>query len=82
MLLPINQNMNAARLQALVPYWLKYMDVRIQAREISSDTRYGYKWAVTKFLSWLGEQQSTPDVLIAWKADLLNHGYRITTVSG
>ena len=81
MLLPINQNMNAARLQGLVPYWLKYMDIRIQAREISSDTRYGYKWAVNKFLAWLGEQQTTPDVLIAWKADLLNHGYRITTVT-
>jgi site-specific recombinase XerD len=75
------ENMNAERLKSLLPHWLKHLQQRIEARDFSLETLTGYKWALNKFLTWLGEQQPTPDLLLAWKADLLKNGYQISTVN-
>jgi site-specific recombinase XerD len=77
----VRQNMSAERLKGLLPHWLKHLQQRIEAREFSRYTLKGNKMAVSLFLSWLGEQQPTPDVLLAWKIALLNKGDSVSTVN-
>jgi site-specific recombinase XerD len=71
----------AKRLKRLVPFWLKHLEQRIEAREFSIDTLRAYRWAVSRFLLGLGDQPITPDVILAWKADVIKNGYRVSSVN-
>jgi hypothetical protein len=55
---PQNTAITAAiDLSAFVPEWKINLEQRVEAQEISHDTAIGYRRGVTKFLSWLKDQQ-------------------------
>jgi integrase/recombinase XerD len=77
----IAPSMSADRLKAIMPEWISDLAKRVEAQEISQDTKNGYERGASKFFSWLADQQPSPDMIRAWKADLLQTGTRPASVN-
>lgn len=71
----------ADTLTTLLQDWLDYLRERVEAQELAADTAAGYDRGATKFLTWLQGQSPSPDVIRAWKAELLKAGTRPASVN-
>ena len=56
--------------RAHVSPWLDDLQQRVNAQEISADTRTGYRRGAEKFIDWLNDRILTPEEIRAWKAGL------------
>lgn len=61
--------------------WLHDLQQRVDAQEISADTRTAYRRGAERFISWLSDQSVAPDTIRAWKAELLKANTRPASVN-
>lgn len=79
---PFQQNAVTQKIdiQKLLGQWKENLDLRVRAGEISQDTAIAYKRGASKFFHWFAENP-TPDLIRAWKAELLEAGTRPSSVN-
>ena len=76
-----NQAISRSDLVNFIHPWQEALDLRVQAQELKHDTAVTYRRGVVKFLQWLAGKRPSADVIRAWKADLLNHNVKPSSVN-
>jgi site-specific recombinase XerD len=65
----------------LLPAWQSALLLRVHAQELQADTATTYQRGVHKFFQWLRDRPPTPNVIRAWKADLLQAHMKPSSVN-
>lgn len=56
--------------------WHAWLDLKVQAGDISQDTANTYRRGASKFIEWLGDRDPDSDAILKWQAHLKTNGYK------
>lgn len=68
-------------LEGFITAWKDSLSLRVRSGEVKQDTATAYSRGLAKFIAWHEGQETSPDVIREWKADLLRRSHKPAAIN-